>query len=1416
MNQQTKTIRIFISSTFKDMHSERDYLVKYIFPELKERCVKKGLSLVDVDLRWGVTEEEAEQGKAIEICLDEIENCRPFFIGILGERYGWTPENYQVPEHKKYDWLRKFEKGHSITALEIYHGVLNKKEMKPRAFFYYRNPGFIEDVPQQKQQEVKAESDISAKKLIHLKEDIKDTFKVYHLPGHVMENYPCTYKGLKINLQLVKDSLSAELSEQEFSLLETLVGEDSLIKNNEYKSLTQQHKSIVDKYSYVYLDGLEEFGNEVLENVWEAICEEHPDESLVTDPLLIEQAYHQRFMNSRTGMFIGREDILDEISDYINDTSSRKPLVVAGEPGSGKSALMAVAAQQNENKPNTAYTIVRFVGASPASLDINKLLDSIIRETALHFKLSVDEERINDVKTLYDYFREILFAASAKGRLTLFIDAINQLLPQFDPHYLVWLPKYLPENVKIVISSIESEYTKNALKYELPFVQVGKLSADNCKKIIKKTLDEYRKTLTEKQIETILSRADAVKPLYLKVACEELRVFPSFELINSRITRLPNTIAELFEQFLQRLEADHNDKLVKDTLCLIESSMYGLLESELLELLKPADKEKLPLNIWAKLYRNLSPYLMNSGDENEGLLKFFHLQLSFAVQTRYLDNDAISYFAKLANYGLLNYNLKNGNTINTVLYTGIYLYKSIEEDTLYELLKDLFTSENETYILTSENETNLLYEGIADNLFDWVVNKFDFDSETTLKTVTERVVIHDFSYQLADFLESKGNILENIGKMRWALWFSEKSLKVWEELVALEPSRPDFKKNLSSSFNHVGQNYLAMGEGKKAHEFFEKQLKIMEELVTIDPGSADFRRILALSFSNLGQIYQDMGEEKKALEFSEKSLKVMEELVALEPDSTDFRRELSVNAHNVGLIYQDMGEEKKALSFFEKSLKVMEELVALEPDRPDFRRVLSVNFNNVGSFYDAMGERQKALAFYIKSMKAMEELVALEPGRTDFISNLAKSFSNMGQIYEAIGEGQKALEFFEKSLKVMEELVALEPDRPDFRRFLALSFNNVGQYYRDIGEAQKALDFFEKSLKVMEELVALEPDRPDLRRILSVNFNNVGQIYQALGEGQKALDFFEKDLKVMEELVALEPGRTDFRRDLSVSFNNLGQIYKDLGEGQKALEFLEISLKVMEELVALEPERTDFRVDYALNHWYIYVDSNDNQKQKWLNKTKGILEPLVIRGVTHPLLNQLWDFVNEELNTNKRKQATAYYQSGDYKKAKQLLEELLQDNFEVLSTRMHLARLALITVDLSEVALQTKEVWKTRKETKNYVVARILWFKLCLELLNPTTTKQNKGIFGEIKLLYKKEKRSEFSLILGQLKAVLQKEDAFMEWTMHPVLNHIKPKLTERQYTLLTALVAAMSNKTNMEKLNYFEEWRDAKPEEIV
>ena len=59
MSANLKTVRVFISSTFRDMHAERDHLVTVVFPELRERVEQLGLEFVDADLRWGVPKTEA-------------------------------------------------------------------------------------------------------------------------------------------------------------------------------------------------------------------------------------------------------------------------------------------------------------------------------------------------------------------------------------------------------------------------------------------------------------------------------------------------------------------------------------------------------------------------------------------------------------------------------------------------------------------------------------------------------------------------------------------------------------------------------------------------------------------------------------------------------------------------------------------------------------------------------------------------------------------------------------------------------------------------------------------------------------------------------------------------------------------------------------------------------------------------------------------------------------------------------------------------------------------------------------------------------------------------------------------------------------------------------------------------------------
>ena len=63
----SRSVRVFLSSTFRDFGEERDLLVRKVFPGLRAKLKDRFVELVDVDLRWGITAEEAERGEVLPI-----------------------------------------------------------------------------------------------------------------------------------------------------------------------------------------------------------------------------------------------------------------------------------------------------------------------------------------------------------------------------------------------------------------------------------------------------------------------------------------------------------------------------------------------------------------------------------------------------------------------------------------------------------------------------------------------------------------------------------------------------------------------------------------------------------------------------------------------------------------------------------------------------------------------------------------------------------------------------------------------------------------------------------------------------------------------------------------------------------------------------------------------------------------------------------------------------------------------------------------------------------------------------------------------------------------------------------------------------------------------------------------------------
>lgn len=142
--QSNRSIRVFVSSTFRDMKEEREVLMSHTWPALQRICRERQVEFVEVDLRWGIPEEQTTRNETLKVCLQEVHACRPYFIGLLGERYGWVPgpEAFTTDLLEEEPWLHELRQK-SITELEILHGVLNNSEAG-HALIYMRDPAYAQ------------------------------------------------------------------------------------------------------------------------------------------------------------------------------------------------------------------------------------------------------------------------------------------------------------------------------------------------------------------------------------------------------------------------------------------------------------------------------------------------------------------------------------------------------------------------------------------------------------------------------------------------------------------------------------------------------------------------------------------------------------------------------------------------------------------------------------------------------------------------------------------------------------------------------------------------------------------------------------------------------------------------------------------------------------------------------------------------------------------------------------------------------------------------------------------------------------------------------------------------------------------------------------------------------------------------
>ena len=125
---QYENISFFVSSTFIDMHYERDALHLEVMPRILPIAEKELCSVQLFDLRWGVdtsdlSEMESSE-KVLRVCLNGIDRCHPFMIIILGDRYGWIPDTSNISDAMNEHGISEEFYNKSVTELEILYGLI--------------------------------------------------------------------------------------------------------------------------------------------------------------------------------------------------------------------------------------------------------------------------------------------------------------------------------------------------------------------------------------------------------------------------------------------------------------------------------------------------------------------------------------------------------------------------------------------------------------------------------------------------------------------------------------------------------------------------------------------------------------------------------------------------------------------------------------------------------------------------------------------------------------------------------------------------------------------------------------------------------------------------------------------------------------------------------------------------------------------------------------------------------------------------------------------------------------------------------------------------------------------------------------------------------------------------------------------
>ena len=1024
--RDSREIRIFISSTFRDMMQERDLLVREVFPELRRKCARRFVTLTEVDLRWGITEEQAAEGQVLPLCLAEIERCRPYFIGLLGERYGWIPDTIKPELIEREPWLKEHVQNRtSVTELEILHGVLRNPQMKNQAFFYFRDPAYIDDffVTEAERAEL-VERDI---------------------PGDVAK-----YGKVK----------AARLTEERKAKLASLK-----------QRIRDSGLPLVDPYA-----NPQALARIILRQFSALIEDLYPEEE-APDPLTREHLAHEAYAKDKLFACIERPEHLLALDAYASASEHHgKGLVLTGESGSGKTVLLADWAAKWTVKYPGGYLFQHFFGATPESASPKGFLRRLLGELKEQFKIT--ENIPASLDKLRDTLPAWLARVSGKRSVVLVLDGLDQVQGSDAERRLNFIPRHFPPGVTVIASALPGPALETLVeqgwnKHELPCA-----GEEEIRDMLSLYLDIHSRNLAPSLVEQIVTSPGAGHPLYLRTLLEELRQFGDFEELPRRIVHYLEATnpGELFLRVIRRWQDDFESdgpqsELVRRALTHLWAARQGLSGAELLDMMGMDEANSSAENLdanggptpfprasWTPLYLALEPHLSHK----EGLYTFGHDFLRQAVEDAFLSNVPEQQAAHLAAAGYFEHHpSQRGMSPRKAAEWPYHLHAAAAWERLERCLTDfplfleLYNDKTQWeltgyWIAIQKSNGRNAGECYAEAYTEWIGdprNALDHvvPANLGLYLLENGYPTRPAEYMLRHALEIREKTLgpehlgtltsmSNLASLLYRKGEYDEAERLYRRVLETReripgPEHPD----TLISMNNLAGLLQNKGEYDEAEPLYRRALESRER--TLGSEHPD----TLTSMSNLAGLLHRKGEYDEAERLFRQALEAEEK--SLGPEHPD----TLTSMNNLACLLQNKGEYDEAEPFFRRTLEARERI--LGPEHPG----TLASMNNLAVLLESKGEYDEVKHLCRRAMEAQERI--LGPEHPDTLT----SMNNLACLLHSKGEYDEAEPLFRRTLEAREQI--LGPEHPD----TLTSVSNLAGLLGSKGEYDEAEQLYRRA-----------------------------------------------------------------------------------------------------------------------------------------------------------------------------------------------------------------------------------------------------------------------------------------------------------------------------------------------------------------